>query len=566
MTQPHGEELRILMASPKRAAELKAESIKMPSWDLTERQLCDIELLINGGFSPLAGFMGEKDYKSVVENMRLANGTLWPIPITLDVKEEFARQLTKGAKIALRNPEGVALAVMTLTDISKPDLAYEAEKVYGTPDKLHPGVAYLLEQTNPVYLGGTIEGLEILEHHSFEELRHTPAELREMFAKRGWKKVVAFQTRNPLHRAHYELTIRASRQAEASFLLQPAVGITKPGDIDYFTRVRCYQALLKYYPQQTTALSLLPLAMRMAGPREALWHAIIRKNHGCTHFIIGRDHAGPGKNSKGEDFYGPYDAQKLAKAHEKELGISILPFEEMVYVEEKAQYAPRSEVPNDAKVLDISGTELRRRLHEGLPLPEWFSFPEVISELRKSHPERNKQGFTVFFTGFSGSGKSTIAKALQAKLMETGERPVTLLDGDVVRKHLSSELGFSREHRDLNNRRIGDVASEIVKNRGIAICAPISPYDSTRKEVRKMISQHGGFILVYLSTPLEICEKRDRKGLYAKARAGLLKEFTGISDPYEIPEDAQVTINTAETTPEEAVRAIIQHLKKEGYF
>ncbi len=562
----HGGELRNLMASKQRAAELKALCIKLASWDLTERQLCDLELLLNGEFSPLTGFMEEKDYKSVVDNMRLTNGTLWPIPIVLDVKEEFAKQAQKGTMIALRNQEGVALAVMTITDMWRPDLSYEAQKVYGTTDKTHPGVSYILEQTNPVFLGGTIEGLEMPEHHSFKELRHTPAELREMFAKKGWSRIVAFQTRNPMHRAHYELTIRASREAEANFLLQPVVGLTKPGDIDHFTRVRCYQALMKHYPQQTTALSLLPLAMRMAGPREALWHAIIRKNHGCTHFIVGRDHAGPGKNAKGENFYDPYEAQELAKKHEKELGISIMPFEEMVYVEDKAQYVPRSEAPKDARILDISGTELRRRLQEGLPLPEWFSFPEVISELRKAHPERCKQGFTVFFTGLSGAGKSTIARALQAKLMEIGDRPVTLLDGDIVRKHLSSELGFSKEHRDLNIRRIGFVASEITKNRGIAICAPIAPYDTTRKEARRMISQYGGFILVHLSTPLEVCEKRDRKGLYAKARAGIVKEFTGISDPYEIPADAQITIDTTSLTTEESANQIINCLKKEGYL
>jgi len=403
-------------------------------------------------------------------------------------------------------------------------------------------------------------------HYDFRHLRDTPAELRTRFSKLGWRKVVAFQTRNPMHRAHQELTFRAARQVEANLLIQPVVGMTKPGDVDHYTRVRCYEHLLGHYPEQTTALSLLPLAMRMAGPREALWHALIRKNYGCTHFIVGRDHAGPGQDSKGNDFYGPYDAQELLKAHQSEIGIEMVPFQMVVYVEDRAQYVPVDETREGDTVLNISGTEFRRRLQEGLEIPHWFSYPEVIQELRKTHPPRHRQGFTIFFTGLSGAGKSTIANALMVKLMELGGRRVTLLDGDIVRKNLSSELGFSREHRDLNILRIGFVASEITKNGGIAICAPIAPYAATRRQVRDTIEEVGGFVEIHVATPIDICEQRDRKGLYAKARAGIIKEFTGISDPYEAPEAAEMVIDTRAMTPDEAAHRIIVKLESLGYI
>jgi len=377
--------------------------------------------------------------------------------------------------------------------------------------------------------------------------------------------VVAFQTRNPMHRAHVELTRRAAVQLEANLLIHPSVGMTKPGDVDHYTRVRCYEAVLQSYPMHTALLSLLPLAMRMGGPREAVWHAIVRKNYGCTHLIVGRDHAGPGSDASGKPFYGPYDAQALLRAHQDELGVGMVPFQMMVYVEDRDEYMPEDEVPEGTRVLNISGTELRRRLAEGREIPSWFTYPEVVTELRRSYPPRHRQGFTVFFTGLSGSGKSTIANVLMTKFLEAGGRPVTLLDGDIVRKHLSSELGFSKEHRDLNIRRIGFVASEITKNGGIAICAPIAPYQSVRREARDMIQPEGGFILVHVATPIEVCEARDRKGLYAKARAGIIKEFTGISDPYEEPTDADVVIDTSRLSPEEAAQQIILHLEREGY-
>ena len=564
---PHGGELINLIVDPDRISELKSHSRGWPSWDLTARQLCDLELLMSGGFSPLRGFMTRPDYEGVCHNMKLACGILWPMPITLDITEEFARQLKPGSsKIALRDPEGVMLAVLHVEEVWQPDRAAEAKAVFNSNSKAHPGADYAMNKAHPWYVGGRVEGLQAPSHYDFRTLRFTPAELRAEFARLGWRRVVAFQTRNPMHRAHVELTFRAAKKVEANLLINPVVGMTKPGDVDYYTRVRCYQLLNSKYPAATQKLSLLPLAMRMGGPREAIWHAIIRKNHGCTHFIVGRDHAGPGKDADGKPFYGPYEAQEVFKKHEAELGVTMVPFNMMVYLEGEDRYVPDDEVKPGDRVLNISGTELRQRLNEGREIPGWFTYPEVVQELRRSFPPRSHQGLTIFFTGLSGSGKSTIANVLLTKFLEVGGRPVTLLDGDLVRKHLSSELGFSKEHRDINIRRIGYVASEITKNGGIAICAPIAPYDATRKHVRQMIEPYGGFILVHVATSVEVCEQRDRKGLYAKARAGILKEFTGISDPYEAPADAEVSINTAELSPEEAAQEIILHLEREGFI
>ena len=566
LNAPHGGTLVNLVAPAARAAELKAASRDWPSLDLTERQICDLELLMNGAFSPLRGFMARKDYEKVRDDLRLADGTLWSMPITLDVTAEKAKTLTPGSKLALRDAEGVMIAVLTVAELWEPDLKLEAKRVFGTEDAQHPGVAHLLDRTQSVYVGGTIEGLQLPIHADFKDLRETPAQVRAEFEKLGWRRVVAFQTRNPMHRAHQELTLRAAKGVEASLLVQPVVGLTKPGDVDHFTRVRCYRALMQRYPAGTARLSLLNLAMRMGGPREAIWHAIIRKNHGCTHFIVGRDHAGPGNDASGKPFYGPYDAQDLMKKYVDEIGVEMVPFRMVVYVEQSASFAPEDEVPKGATVKNISGTELRARLMDGREIPEWFTFPEVVKELRRSHPPRARQGFTVFFTGLSGSGNSTVANMLQEKLLEIGGRSITILDGDLVRKNLSSELGFSKEHRNLNIQRIGFVAAEITKAGGIAICAPIAPYDAVRKQNRELIAQGGGYVLVHINTPIEVCEQRDRKGLYAKARAGIVKEFTGISDPYEAPEDADLRIDTTDITPEEAAQQVLLHLQREGYI
>lgn len=566
LNSPHGGQLVNLMAAPGRSTELAAASREWPSWDLTPRQLCDLELLLNGGFSPLQGFMSRADYEGVCSNMRLKNGVLWPIPIVLDVTDEFAQSISPGTTVALRDPEGVMLAALHVDEVWKPDRMAEVESVYGTRDTVHPGVEHVLSRTNPWYVGGRLEGIQLPAHYDFRSLRLGPAELRAEFVRLGWRRIVAFQTRNPMHRAHQELTLRAAKKVEANLLIHPSVGMTKPGDVEYYVRVRCYQTLLSKFPKDTVRLALLPLAMRMGGPREAVWHAIIRKNHGASHFIVGRDHAGPGNDANAKPFYEPYAAQDLLRQHQAELNVAMVPFNMMVYLAEQDSYVPEDEVKNGAKVLNISGTELRRRLAEGKEIPTWFTFPDVVRELQRSYPPRHRQGLTVFFTGLSGAGKSTIANVLRVKFLEMGGRPVTLLDGDIVRKNLSSELGFSREHRDINIRRIGFVASEITKNGGIAICAPIAPYDSIRKEVRAMIQPYGGFILIHLSTSLDVCESRDRKGLYAKARAGLVKQFTGVSDPYEPPTDAEVMIDTADLTPEEAAQEIFLHLEKQGFI
>lgn len=563
---PHGGTLVNALVDEQQATEFKAASRDWPSWDLTERQLCDLELLLNGGFSPLTGFMTKAEYDGVVADMRLPDGSLWPLPITLDVPQELAKRLKAGGHLALRDPEGVMLACLQVEDVWVPDRGREAEAVFGTMNSEHPGVNHLLTRTQTTYVGGRLAGLQLPVHYDFRLLRLTPGEVREHFAKLGWRRVVAFQTRTPMHRAHQELTLRVAKELEASLLIHPLVGVMQPGDVDHYTRVRCYQALMPSYPKYTALLALLPLVTRGAGLREALWHAIISQNHGCTHLIVGGDHAAVAADSTGEPFAGLDPAQALLRKHEPELDIAMVPFRQMVYVPERGAYYLEDEVPAGAETVHLCATEQRRRLQAGIELPSWFTFPSVEAELRRSFPPRHRQGFTVFFTGLSGSGKSTVANVLRVKFLEVGGRPVTLLDGDIVRKHLSSELGFSKEHRDLNIRRIGFVASEITKNGGIAICAPIAPYEAVRREVRQMIEPYGGWVLVYLATPIEVCEARDRKGLYAKARAGLIQGFTGVSDPYEEPANAELTIDTTDITPEEVAHRIILLLEKADYI
>jgi len=563
--KPHGGKLCSPMLNKKYLGEVNNDILHLKSWTLTDRQLCDIELILNGGFSPLDGFMNQDDYNSVCEKTRLKNNLLWPIPITLDISNSLADKLDANEKIVLRDKEGFAIALLTVNDLWHPDKDKEAHHIYKTTDTYHPGVNVLLNDTHPTYVGGSIEGIHNPKHYDYPELRHTPFQLREFFNKSGWSNIIAFQTRNPMHRAHVELTKRALNENNAKLLIHPAVGLTKPGDVNHYTRVRCYKNILSKYDNDMTALSLLPLAMRMAGPREALWHTIIRKNYGCNYFIVGRDHASPGLNRDNKPFYGPYDAQEILNEHSKELGMNIVPFKQLVYVKEKKSFMAIDEVPKDCTSLSVSGTELRDMLDKGKTIPEWFSYPEVVEELQQQQPALSKRGFTIFFTGLSGSGKSTLANGVLVKLLEDGRRPATLLDGDIVRTHLSSELGFSKEHRSINVRRIGFVASEITKNGGIAICAPIAPYRLDRQFNRKMIDPLGGYIEVFVKTPLEICEQRDVKGLYAKARKGLLKQFTGIDDPYEKPENADIVIDSSDENPEVLVNQILDQIHKMGY-
>ena len=544
----------------------KSESNNYKNWVLTDRQICDLELIIDGSFSPLKGFLNEDDYNSVLDNMKLTDGSIWPIPINLDVNNEFIESISDESSITLRDKEGFAIAILDIESKWKPNKEKEALKVYQTKNQEHPGVHYIINQTHDWYIGGKIRSIQNPKHYDYTNIRLTPSKVKEKISKMGWDRVVAFQTRNPMHRAHVEITHLAAKENNANLLIHPVVGMTKPGDVDYFTRVRCYNKIIKKYPIDSAMLSLLPLSMRMAGPREALWHALIRRNYGCTHIIIGRDHAGPGSDSNGNPFYGPYDAQDLLVKYQDEINIKMVPFKMMVYVKEKNEYMPIDEVPNDLTSLNISGTELRNKLDSGDSLPEWFTYPEIEKELKKSIPEKVNRGITVFFTGLSGSGKSTLANALMIKFLEEGNRPVTLLDGDLVRQHLSSELGFSKEHRSINVKRIGYVASEITKNRGIAICAPIAPYESDRNFNKQLISKYGGYIEVFVSTPLEVCEQRDSKGLYALARKGVIKEFTGISDPYEKPENPDIIIDSSKEDPEILIEQIINKIKSLGYM
>ena len=544
--------------------ELKNESLNYKSWVLNERQICDLEMILNGGFAPLNCFLNRDDYESVLSSMRLNNGSLWPIPINLDVNEEFSRKINPGDKLTLKDKEGFSIAIIDIEDIWNPDLKKECMSVYGTTDNTHPGVDYLLNHSNPIYVGGKIRAISKLNHYDYREIRHDPKSLKKKFKELGWSNIVAFQTRNPLHKAHVEMTLRAIDELDAKLLIHPVVGMTKPGDVDHYTRVRCYKHVLSKYPDDKAFLSLIPLAMRMAGPREALWHAIIRKNYGCSHFIVGRDHAGPGLDSDGKPFYGPYAAQEILNQYEQEIGIKMIPFKFLVYLPKEDCYKPIDEIPEGTNYKTVSGTELRNLLDKGKEIPNWFTYNEVAYELQKSRPPVSKRGFTVFFTGFSGSGKSTLANGLLVKLLEQGSRPVTLLDGDIIRTHLSSELGFSKEHRSINVKRIGYVASEITKNGGIAVCAPIAPYESDRNYNRKLISKLGGYIEVHVATSLEKCEERDVKGLYKLAREGKLKEFTGISDPYEDPINPELKIDSSEIEPEKLVEKIYNYIEKRG--
>ncbi len=577
---PHGGRLVSLLVDAQRAENLKGESHAFPSLTLSQRQVCDLELLINGAFSPLTGFLNQRDYEAVVDSCRLADGTVWPIPIVLDVTEAFAAKLKLGSKVALRDGEGFMPAVLTVEDIWQPDHSREAEQVYATTSDLHPGVRYLRESVKPVYLGGRIEGVQLPTHHDFESFWDTPEELRALFNKKGWRRVVAFQTSKPMHRLQRDITLQAAKDVQGHILLHPTVGVTKPGDLQYYARVHCYQAIRQYYPRHLAILSLLPLAMRMAGPREALWHAIVSQNYGCSHMIVGPKHAYPPASSIGRvsaslsseeseprAFYAPYEAQDLVLKYKDELHIKPVPVETMHYVPSLDRFMAESDIKkNKVEYIEYTDAQLKKDLLSGEGIPSWFSYPEVVRELQKAYPPRSRQGFTLFFTGLSGSGKSTLAKIIYAKLLETGDRPVTLLDGDIVRLNLSSELGFSKEHRYLNVNRIGYVASEITKNRGVAICAPIAPYTQMRRSVREMIEPHGGFIEIHVATSLDACEARDRKGLYAKARRGEIPEFTGISDPYEVPRNPELRINTEGLTPMEAAQDIYLYLLREGYL
>lgn len=547
-----------------RAKELRAEAVRLASIDLNRRQLRDLESLLNRAFYPLAGFMGQDDYEGVLQEMRLSDGSVWPIPVCLDVGEEFAASLQAGQRIGLNDQEGFLLAILTVSDIWKADKKAEAQAVYGTRNpEQHPGVQALFTEVNDWYIGGSVEGVTLPIHYDFCDLRLTPAESNRRFIQYGWRRVIGFHTREYLHCAHREMVLAAVREIGGSIFLHPVVGLDQPGNMEHYTHVHCYQEFVRHFPRNMIQLGIIPLAERHAGPREALWHALIRKNYGCSHFMVAEDHGDPFANTESELLYPLKESQQLVASLARETGIEMIPERAMGYAEKQGKYIYLTEADEEAR--NITSKELKRRLEKGESIPEWFAFPNVVKELSRSFPPRSKQGFTVFLTGLSGSGKSTIAKVLMVRFMEMRDRPVTLLDGDIVRKNLSSELTFSKEHRNLNVTRIGFVASEITKNGGIALCAPIAPYEESRLENRRLISRYGGYIEVHIATPLEVCEQRDRKGLYEKARAGLVKGVTGISDPYIPPSNPEVVIDTSKMTPAEAVQEIFLYLEEQGY-
>jgi len=538
------------------------EIITLPRLNLKGRQLYDLEMLLVGGFAPLVGFMDEDTYRSIVETMRLPDGTIFPMPIVLDVRDSLLYQV--GEKVLLCDQFGNPLAAMSVTSRFTPDKKIEATKVLGSTDKTHPSVQYLMSEMGATCIGGPVYKIALPQRNDFKQFRYTPEALKEQFKEKGWEKVVGFQTRNPMHRAHFELVRRAHEKTGAPVLVHPVVGMTKPGDIDYVTRVRTYNVVCNTYGKDFTQLSLLPLAMRMAGPREALWHAIIRKNYGCTHFIVGRDHAGPGNDSEGNSFYGPYDARDLAEKYADEVGVEIVASDELAYSKMRKAYVSTSELGNNDVTENISGTEFRRRLRAGEEIPEWFSFEESIDILRESIRRDTRPGVSLFFTGLPQAGKTTIAELLLARLQEMQDRDITFLDGDVIRQHLSKGLTFSKEDRDENVRRVGFVISEVVRHGGIAISALVSPYREARGQARSMIEHHGVFVEIHVATPLEECERRDTKGNYKRARAGEIKGFTGIDDPYEEPEHADLVLDTKKNSPEELVDQIVDYLNSRG--
>jgi len=563
LISPYGGELANLIVSDIEREAIVAEANHYPDIQLSDRSLHDLELLSVGGYSPLDRFMGKEDYQRVLTEMRLKDGTLFPIPITLTIKKEDLP--TRSEWIALRDSRNYLVAVMRIEEVFTWDPLREARLVLGTTNHRHPLVSEM-ERWGDLCISGELKVVNPPKYYDFQDIRRTPVETRALLTAMGNANVVAFQTRNPMHRVHEELTKLAASEVGGSLLIHPVVGLTKPGDVDHFTRVRVYKALAEnYYDKNSTVLSLLPLAMRMAGPKEALWHAIIRRNYGANHFIVGRDHAGPGNDSAGKPFYGPYEAQEMVRQYESEVGVKMVPFQMMVYLSDQEKYVTVDNVPEGAKVSSISGTQVREDyLAKGKLLPEWFTRKETAQILAEVHPPKYKQGLCLWFTGLSGCGKSTIASALIPMLMEHG-RQATVLDGDVVRTHLSKGLGFSKEDRDINILRIGFVAGEIARHNGTVICAAISPYRSTRNEARKM-SGEDRFVEIYVNTPLEVCEARDIKGLYAKARRGEIKGFTGIDDPYEEPVDPEIILDTVETSPEENARAIIEYLKAKGFI
>ncbi len=562
LTEPYGGRLVNLLSGSEDYEEALNRASRLPRVQLTSRNLCDLELMASGGFSPIDRFLGEQDYRRVLGEMRLSDGTLFPIPVTLPVTPEPWFALDR--EVAFADHRNNLLGIMRVEEIYEWDPEEEARLVCGTKDVRHPLIAEM-HSWGKLNISGELKVFALPRHYDFQNIRLTPAQVRERLGTLGHRNVVAFQTRNPLHRAHEEITARAASQIDGTILLHPVVGMTRPGDVDHYTRVRSYKVLAeRYYDPRRTVLALLPLAMRMAGPREAVWHGIIRRNFGANHFIVGRDHASPGVDSNNMPFYGPYAAQELFAKYSGEIGVKMVPFPELVYLPDEERFEDATRVPQGRPIASLSGTAVREDyLGRGRSLPQWFTRSEVAQVLAQAHPPQHRQGFCIWFTGLSAAGKSTTAEILTVLLLEHG-RQVTVLDGDVVRTHLSKGLGFSREDRDINIRRIGFVASEIVRHGGAVICAAVSPYRATRNECRSMIGS-ARFIEVYVDTPLEVCEQRDPKGMYARAREGQITGFTGIDDPYEPPNSPEIILETIQSSPEMNARRILSHLMERSF-
>ena len=561
-----GGELKNLVVSRERADTLKSLSLNLTDIQLGEHQMCDLELLATGAYSPLSGFMVRSDYEAVLDRMQLQDGTLWPLPVCLDITQLQARQIEPGQSIALRDPEGFLLAVMHVEDMWPIDKEKHASAVFNTTEPTHPGVQWLQQSVGEVFLGGSLEVINLPLHYNFKQLRMTPAEVLQAYQKLGWQRVVGVQTHSVLHRAQFEMTLEAMRLAKGNLIILAGVGIRYTEDVDYYTRVRCYKAIAHHYPPENVIISLLPYYAQPAGVRTTILNSIVAKNYGCTHFALAPKATHATKDDPSAASGEGRELKPISHRLENEVGIQVIQCDEVVYLPFEDEHRPMGQVSGDVEFIHMTGADIQKRVRRGRRIPKWASFPDVIRELRKAYPPPKKQGFTIFFTGLSGAGKSTIAKVLYSKMLEIGERPVSLLDGDIVRRNLSSELTFSKEHRDINVRRIGFVAMEITKNRGIAICATIAPYETTRLEIRQAIEAYGGFIEVHVATPLEECEKRDRKGMYAKARAGLIKGYTGIDDPYEDPQSPELRIDTSSITPDEGAQEVLLFLGQKGFI
>jgi len=514
--------------------ELPAELADWPAWTLDDTQLGDLELIISGAFAPLTGFMGAADLAAVAAHGTLADGTPWPVPVRLSVPAQAVP--LDADHLVLQDQEGSPLAVLAISE--------------WIPDG---------ETTT---LAGPVTALRAPEHGPFRGLRRYPADVRAELldgaaaaapAGRVPGAVLAYVTRRPLHRRHIGQLRHHADLLNARLLLLPLV--TGPAEV--VTRpealVRTVLAASRYLPASTLVVPV-PLARRDAGPDADLRaSAIVAAAYGATHLLAADDS-------------GLHDGGRNGTLSLPDAPISVIREAEWAYDPIREVWRPLALIEPGAERGELTDDEVGALLDSGDPIPAWFTQEEIAAELRRARPPRRERGLVVFFTGLSGSGKSTIARGLAEALAERGDRTVSLLDGDHVRQLLSAGLTFSRSDRDRNIARIGYVAAEVARHGGIAICAPIAPYAAARAAAREMVTQTGDFMLVYVATPVEVCAARDRKGLYAKARAGLIDAFTGVSDPYEEPRDADLVLDTSAMKTADAVNAVLRLLITGGWL